>query len=281
MIHRICLFPGQGSQHAGIGAGLFPLFPEYMEIARSVLGYDLEALCRDNPDNMLQQTNYTQPALYVVNAMHYQKYLQDNGLPDIVLGHSLGEFNALQAAGVYDFETGLRIVQQRGALMAAMTEGGMAAVIGLELEEVRDILEARFPALDIANINTRQQVVVSGPLDALGAAASEFEEAFATYVPLKVGGAFHSRYMIPAQRAFEAVLAPLPFQAPQLTVIANVTARPYEPGQLPGLLVAQLSSPVRWHGSIRYLLACGECSFVETGPGEVLGNLVKRIERGG
>lgn len=134
--------------------------------------------------------------------MHYLQFTQENGLPDCVLGHSLGEYSALWAADVFDFETGLAIVKKRGEVMAQITQGGMAAVIGLSLQEVTDILTQSYPALDIANINTDTQIVISGPLSVLEKAQATFEDAFASVVPLAVSGAFHSRYMTPIVRPF-------------------------------------------------------------------------------
>ena len=122
---NIILFPGQGSQFQGMGADLFKEFPETVAMANDVLGYDVAELCKSNPDNLLNQTNYTQPALFLVNYLTYQNYLKSNTVPDYFLGHSLGEFNALNAAGVFDFETGLRIVQKRGELMLSINVLGV------------------------------------------------------------------------------------------------------------------------------------------------------------
>jgi trans-AT polyketide synthase/acyltransferase/oxidoreductase domain-containing protein len=277
MRYQICMFPGQGSQHVGMGADLFPLFPDLTAQANKILGYDLPELCRDNPDNLLQRTDYTQPALFVVNALSYLRHVRDHGVPDLVLGHSLGETNALHAVGVFDFETALRIVRTRGAIMAGIKDGGMAAVIGLSLKEVREIVADHCPDLDVANINTRQQIVVSGPAAAIEAAAPIFEDAFASYIPLNVSGAFHSRYMAPAREAFARSLEGYRFQAPQIPVVSNVSARPYGSDDMPGLLVRQLTSPVRWSDSLEYVLGLGDCDLFETGPGHVLGNMADKI----
>ena len=279
MKYNVCLFPGQGSQHTGMGKDLFPLFPEYVDQASAVLGYDIVALCLNNPENQLQQTNFTQPALYVVNALSYLKHLQEKGRPDVVLGHSLGEFNALFAAKAFDFKTGLRLVQKRGELMARCEKGGMAAVIGLELEDIKKIIRVRFPDLDIANINSAQQITISGPVKTIEKASSVFEDEFATYIPLPVGGAFHSRYMKPAQNTFEKAIGSFDFNTLEINIISNVTARPYVEGQLPGLILEQMTSPVKWHESIKYLLEKGSHTFYEVGAGKVLTNLVHKIQR--
>ncbi len=274
------MFPGQGAQFAGMGAELFPLFPQLVEQANDLLGYDVRELCLKNPDNLLQQTEYTQPAIFVVNALHYKQFVQTRGVPDMALGHSLGETNALHAAGVFDFETGLRIVKTRGALMAAAKNGGMAAVIGLSLEEVREILSEHCPELDLANINSMQQIVVSGPLESIAAASSVFEDAFAAYVPLRVSGAFHSRYMAQAEALLAQTLHSVTFKTPAFPVISNVSALPYSANDLPHLLIKQLTSPVRWLDSIQYVLGTGKCECHELGPGQILQNLLEKILSG-
>ena len=271
------LFPGQGSQHTGMGAELFPLYPAYVMQANAILGYDLVELCLNNPENRLQQTNFTQPALYVVNALSYLKHQSEQGTPDWVMGHSLGEFNALFAAGVFDFETGLRLVQKRGELMANCEKGGMAAVIGLDRAEIEVIVQDHLPDLDIANVNSARQIVVSGPVETIAQAGALFEAEFATYIPLKVGGAFHSRYMLPAQKTYERFLKGFQFKDASIPVMSNVLARPYGKGQTVELLTRQMTSPVKWYESIKYLLEQGDGAFFEIGPGAVLQNLMKKI----
>ena len=279
MKYEICMFPGQGSQHTGMGTELFHLFPQYVECANDILGYDIVDLCLHNNINLLQQTNYTQPALFVVNALSYLKHIQEKSIPDIVLGHSLGEFNALFAAGVFDFEAGLQLVQKRGQLMSNCVGGGMAAVIGLFYEEVEKILLNNSLDLDIANINSASQIVISGQASTIEQAAVLFEDEFATYITLKVSGAFHSRYMKSTQQAFLTFAEKFKFNSPEKVVISNVTALPHIEGSILDLLVEQITKPVKWYESISYLLERGECSFVELGPGKVLTNLLKGIKR--
>jgi trans-AT polyketide synthase/acyltransferase/oxidoreductase domain-containing protein len=156
----------------------------------------------------------------------------------------------------------------------------MAAVIGLPLEEVREILREHCPELDLANINSLQQIVVSGPLESIAAASSVFEDAFAAYVPLRVSGAFHSRYMAQAEALLAQTLHSVTFKTPAFPVISNVNALPYSANDLPHLLVKQLTSPVRWLDSIQYVLGAGMCECHELGPGQVLQNLLEKILSG-
>jgi malonyl CoA-acyl carrier protein transacylase len=277
---NVILFPGQGSQFQGMGADLFQEFPETVAIANSVLGYNIDELCLNNTDNLLNQTNYTQPALYLVNYLTYQKYLKTNKAPHYFLGHSLGEFNALNAAGVFDFETGLRIVQKRGELMLSINGTGMAAILGSDYESLKAILDGNFPELDIANINTHSQIVISGPLELLDNAADFIEDQGLGYVPLKVSGAFHSRYMTPVKESFKKYIETMTLKQCQVPVISNYTAMLY-PSDTAGILknmVNQIDSPVKWLQSIEYVLSQGECNFAEVGPGEVLTNVLKKIK---
>ena len=277
---NIILFPGQGSQFQGMGADLFKEFPETVAMANDVLGYDVAELCKSNPDNLLNQTNYTQPALFLVNYLTYQNYLKSNTVPDYFLGHSLGEFNALNAAGVFDFETGLRIVQKRGVLMLSINGTGMAAVLGSDYESLKAILDSNFPELDIANINTYSQIVISGPLDLLDTAADFIEDEGLGYIPLKVSGAFHSRYMTPVKDSFKTYVETMKLNACSTPVVSNYTADLY-PSAMSGVLtnmVNQIDSPVKWLQSIEFVMTKGECDFKEVGPGEVLTNVLKKIK---
>ena len=275
------MFPGQGSQIKGMGENLFKEFPDAVAKANSVLGYDIVDLCINDPNNQLNQTNYTQPALFFINYLTYQKYLQTNRVPDYFVGHSLGEFNALNAAGVFDFETGLKIVQKRGELMFSIGDTSMAAVIGADYKEIKDILKNHFPDIDIANINTPSQIVISGKLDSLDKAADYFEEEGLVYIPLKVSGGFHSRYMTPVKDQFQSFIETMPLQANAVPVVSNYSAHLY-PSEKAGIIknmVNQIDSPIKWLQSIEFLIYQGECDFTEIGPGEVLSNLIKKIKQ--
>jgi malonyl CoA-acyl carrier protein transacylase len=277
---QIVMFPGQGSQYNGMGKDLFNEFPDVVENANKILGYDIVDICINNPNNTLNQTNYTQPALFLLNFLHYQKYLKSNQTPDYFLGHSLGEFNALCASGVFDFETGLKIVQKRGELMFSITGTGMAAIIGADYSEIQEILKNNFPEIDIANINSPSQIVISGKLESLEKAADCFEEDGLVYVPLKVSGAFHSRYMTPIKNEFKEFIESLPLHQYNVPVISNYTASLY-PKESEGIInnmANQINSPIKWLQSIEYLISQGENNFFEIGPGEVLSNILKKIK---
>jgi trans-AT polyketide synthase/acyltransferase/oxidoreductase domain-containing protein len=275
------VFPGQGTQRKGMGARLFEQFRPLTDKASNILGYSIEELCLQNPDNRLTQTQYTQPALFVVNALTYLDKKAKDGEPDFVAGHSLGEYNALFAAGCFDFETGLRLVKRRGELMAEAKGGGMAAVVGLSRERVEEVLRSseQFSALDLANLNTPQQVVIAGPAEKVLSAREAFEAAGAkSFVPLKVSAAFHSRYMAQASETFHRFLTGFEFLPPRIPVISNVEARPYEHARCRELLAIQIARPVNWAGTVRYLLAQPGMKVVEVGVGMVLTSMMKDFE---
>lgn len=277
------IFPGQGSQFKGMGKDLFAEFPEFTRNASDVLGYAIEALCLEDPHQQLTQTQYTQPALYVVNALTYLKKIREEGKkPDFVAGHSLGEYNALLAADVFDFETGLKLVKKRGELMSQANGGAMAAILGLNAGKVRDVLDQNSHlSVTIANDNAHTQVVISGLKADVGKVQEVFEQGgSAMVIPLNVSGAFHSPYMRPAQEQFESFVKEFQFNSPSLPVIANFTARAYDANNISHTLTQQITHPVRWTESISYILEQGETEFEEIGPGNVLTGLVQRIKNG-
>lgn len=275
------VFPGQGSQFLGMGRERFDDFPDLTRQADDILGFSIRELCLEDPERRLNKTRYTQPALYVVSAMEYFSHLRSGApAPTYAAGHSLGEYNALLAAGAFDFETGLRLVDKRAQLMGEARGGGMAAVLGKSEQEVRDILAgAHIEDIDIANLNSASQIVVSGKAERIQEIAGVFDEAGCRYVQLNVTGAFHSRYMADAQAEFGAFVEQVTFRPLAFPVISNVTARPYQEAALREGLVAQIVSPVRWYDTIRYLLAVGETDFVQVGPGDVLTGLQRQIMR--
>jgi malonyl CoA-acyl carrier protein transacylase len=275
------LFPGQGSQVHGMGKELFALFNDYTAQADELLGYSIKQLCTEDTYQQLNQTQYTQPALYVVNAFMYLKTLEENPKPDYVAGHSLGEYNALLAAGVFDFATGLALVKKRGELMSQAHGGGMAAVLGLPLLELTQILhDHELSTVSIANYNSYQQLVISGPKGDIERTQKVLAPLTGvSFISLPVSGAFHSPYMMAAQQAFSTFLHSFKFAIPCLPVIANVNAAPYHPAIIKTNLTHQITSPVKWTKTIEYLQTKPEITFNEIGPGNVLSGLIRRINK--
>lgn len=282
------VFPGQGSQKRGMGQGLFDEVREYVAVEKDVdalLGYSLRKLCLEDPENRLKETQYTQPALFVVNALHYYKALNEGQKPQYVAGHSLGEYDALLAAGCFDFLTGVRLVKKRGELMAQARNGGMGAVIGLGASKIAQVLKDNgLTGIDVANFNSPSQTVVSGPVDDIKRAGPFFEKAGARmFMPLQVSAAFHSRYVADAAKSFADFLAPMSFAAPKVPVIANVTAQLYPSDNasdaIKSSLVKQITQSVLWTQTIRYLLGQGVSEFKEMGPGNVLTRLIQQIQQ--
>lgn len=279
---KIFVFPGQGSQAKGMGEEVFDAYPELVAKADEVLGYSVKTLCLEDPDENINLTQYTQPALYTVEALEYLKRKDAGEVPEYVAGHSLGEYAALFAAGAYDFETGVKLVQKRGELMGQAKGGGMAAIIGMDAEAIEENLKKLGKdTLDVANYNAPGQIILSGPVSDLDDIADPLEEAGARRViVLKVSAAFHSRYMVDAQKEFAAFIETIDFNELSIPVIANVTAKPYENSQIRENLTKQIASSVRWQESIEYILDnTDEAEFEEVGPGTVLSGMISRIKK--
>lgn len=279
---RAIIFPGQGAQFKGMGKDLFGAYPKLTELASDILGYSIRELCLEDPGNKLKQTQYTQPALFVVNALAYY-HMRDTAPADFKIdyfaGHSLGEYNALLAADAFDFETGIKMVKKRGELMAAANGGKMAAVIGVPAADISGLLkENGLDSIDLANFNTPTQLVIAGPATAIEAAEKLFSQKGIRCVILNVSAPFHSRYMKEAAKIFESYVRGFSLHYPKVPVIANATARPYQDGRIGELLAAQIESPVLWSDSIRYLLGKGEIAFTEIGS-TILSKMVKEIEK--
>lgn len=287
------LFPGQGAQSVGMGAALAESLPAVRELydrANSILGYDLAKLCFEGPAERLDSTVHSQPALFVTSLAALESLRHET--PDVVLsceaaaGLSLGEYTAMVFAGVFDFETGLRLVQERGAAMqdaADATPSGMVSILGLERPQVEALVEqARGgETLEIANLLCPGNIVISGTVAACERAAELAPGAGAMKaVPLAVAGAFHTRIMQPAVERLSAALANVTMRRPTLPVISNVDAKPHDdPDEIRQLLIRQVVQPVRWEDSMRSLLESGFDQFYEVGPGRVLRGLLRRIDR--
>ncbi len=276
-------FPGQGAQFRGMGADVFGRYPGMTRFACDLLGYDLVSRCRDNQDDVLSRTECTQPALFTVNALStFERERREGPLADYCLGHSLGEYNALLAAGVFDFETGLRLVKKRGELMAAASGGGMSAVMNTPAPRLLDVLrEDGVEGVDVAAYNTDAQVVIAGSDSALRAAHASLKARGIRFASLRVSAAFHSRHMQPVRSEFESFLREFTFAEPRTTVISNVTGRPYERGAIPEMLSRQLVEPVRWVDSVRYLLALDPGLEYEEIGGNSLLRMVNSIAKAG
>lgn len=284
------LFPGQGSQHVGMGRDLAEGFPEAARVweeADDALGFGLSDLCWNGPEAELIHTRNAQPAIFVHSAAAWAvvaRRVEDRIVA--AAGHSLGEFSALHAADVLTFTDALRLVRQRGELMFAAgvrRQGTMAAILGLADEVAEQVCRAASAGGERvvpANFNAPGQLVISGDPPAVARAISAAKEAGARRaLPLNVSGAFHSPLMSEAEPELRRALDDVEFSTPSFPVISNVTAAPVDdPDEARDLLVRQLTSPVRWTESIVTLRSLGATRCLEIGPGSVLTGLVKRIE---
>ncbi len=287
MCKTALLFAGQGAQIVGMGKDLAQCHPtagQLFDHANSVLGYDLRRICFQGPETELTRTEHAQPAIYLVGWIAFQ--LLREQLPGFefqaAAGLSLGEFTALAAAGVFSFEEGLQLVRERGLAMqqaCEQTRGGMAAIMGLDADRVREVCSQAGVAL--ANLNCPGQIVISGGIDLIEKAC-ELAAAWGAKkaVPLPVAGAYHSPLMIAAQAEVADALTRVAVKPPSIPVISNVTAEPHgQPEQIITRLIDQVTSPVCWEAGIRQLLQRGFTRFIELGPGKALTGFLRRIDR--
>jgi [acyl-carrier-protein] S-malonyltransferase len=283
------IFPGQGSQYAGMGRQLYECYPAARQIfaeADASLGFTLSRLCFDGPAEELQHTVNAQPAILTVSVACL-RVLQEKGVvPDVVAGHSLGEYSALVAAEAMNFAEAVKIVRKRGQFMqeaVPLGTGGMAAVLGLEVPTVQEICQRASGSgvVEAVNLNCPGQVVIAGEMQALELACRLAREAGARRcVPLAVSAPFHSSLMRPAGEKLARELERVTIADPRIPVVANVTADYVTSGEeVKKLLVQQVYNPVRWEESMRRLIADGVQAFVEVGPGTVLCGLLRKINR--
>lgn len=284
------VFPGQGSQKVGMGKELAEGMQEngrHFEEADRMLGFSLSKLIVEGPQEELTLTYNAQPALLTVGAMIASRLVEEGITPDYTAGHSLGEYTALVASGVMAFEDAVAVVHQRGLYMNEAVPAGvgaMAAVLGLDGEEVKritDAVTADGNAVQPANLNCPGQIVISGTKAGVEKACVELKEAGARRtIPLDVSGPFHSSLMEPAAQKLSTALDGVTMKNALVPVVANVNAAVVEDSEkMKGLLVEQLYSPVLWEDSVRTMIAEGVTHFIECGPGKVLSGLIKKIDR--
>ena len=280
------VFPGQGAQFVGMGKDLYEnneMARDLFEKANEILGFRITDLMFEGTEEDLRQTKVTQPAIFL-HSVILAKTLGEDFNPDMVAGHSLGEFSALVAAGALSFEEGLKLVAARAMAMqkaCEITPSTMAAVLGLPNEKVEEICATiEDDVVAPANYNCPGQVVISGTVTGIDAVCPKLLEAGARRaMKLKVGGAFHSPLMQPAQDELAAAIEKAEFTTPMCAVYQNVDAKPHtDPAEIKANLIAQLTAPVRWTQSVQAMAADGLTEVVELGPGAVLQGLVRKIE---
>jgi [acyl-carrier-protein] S-malonyltransferase len=279
------VFPGQGAQYPGMGKALYEnheIGKELFEQANEMLEFRITELMFEGPEEDLKQTKVTQPAIFL-HSVILAKTLK-SFQPDMVAGHSLGEFSALVANGCLSFEDGLRLVSKRAEAMQKACEANpstMAAIMGLDDETVEQVCQDIDEILVPANYNSPGQVVISGSIKGVDQAVAAFQEKGAKRaVKLKVGGAFHSPLMEPAKKELEKAIHETTFNKPVCQIYQNATASPSDkPDFIKENLIKQLTSPVKWTQTIKHMIADGAESFTEVGPGKVLQGLIKKVDR--
>ncbi|MBU3821960.1 ACP S-malonyltransferase [Flavobacteriaceae bacterium XHP0103] len=280
------IFPGQGAQFTGMGLDLYensPLAQELFEQANHILGFNITDIMFEGSAEDLKETKVTQPAIFL-HSVILAKTLGESFKPDMVAGHSLGEFSALVANGALNFEDGLKLVSQRALAMQKACElkpSTMAAVLGLEDAVVEKICESTEGVVVAANYNCPGQLVISGEVEAINRACEALKEAGARRaLVLPVGGAFHSPLMEPAREELAAAIENTTFNNPNCPIYQNVTASAVtDATSIKANLISQLTAPVKWTQSVQQMIKDGATLFTEVGPGNVLQGLVKKIDR--
>lgn len=281
------IFPGQGAQFSGMGLNLFessPLAQDLFNKANDILGFSITDVMFEGSADDLKQTKVTQPAIFL-HSVILAKTLGDDFKPEMVAGHSLGEFSALVANGTLAFDAALELVSQRAQAMqkaCEMQASTMAAVLGLEDQVVEEVCKATPGIVVAANYNCPGQLVISGEIDAIDkACATMTEKGARRALVLPVGGAFHSPLMEPAREQLAAAIENTQFNTPNCPIYQNVSASAVtDPVEIKKNLIAQLTAPVRWTQTIQQMIADGGTEFIELGPGKVLQGLMRKIDRG-
>jgi [acyl-carrier-protein] S-malonyltransferase len=284
------VFPGQGSQAVGMGQDVYHSNPESKQVFQSAdeaLGFSLSELIFQGPEEELKKTFHTQPALLTTSLALFAAFKDKDVQADYVAGHSLGEYSALVAAGALSFKEAVQIVRLRGQFMEKAVPGGqgaMAAVLGAERAALAQLcirISQEVGAVEMANINSPGQIVVSGTKEGVQAMVEQGKEIGAKRViPLEVSGPFHSSLMKPAAEQLAEALQKVMFKPPSIPVVANVTALPvHDPDQIRQLLVEQVYSPVLWEDTVLWLISQGVDTFIEIGSGSVLTGLIKKIDK--
>lgn len=281
----ILFFPGQGSQFVGMGKELadkYSFAKTIYEQANDILGFDLQKISFEGPEQVLTDTKNTQPAIltyqYILMTLLKEKKIKIEG----AAGHSLGEFSALLAAEMLSFEDTLKLVRKRGELMSQADQGTMAVVLGLDDEIVISICEdiSKHSYVEPVNFNTPGQIVISGLNEGVKLAGEKLLEAGAKRVmPLAVSGAFHSKLMEPAAEEFKSAVESLNFKAPLFPIVSNVTAEFYDEKTAKTLLPLQIKSPVQWVKTIQYISSKGFSTGIEVSHGNILQGMIKKINK--
>ena len=285
-MNRCCVFAGQGAQAPGMGKDFAEADQEAMALfdkANAVLGFDLKKVCFEGPSEELTKSNVCQPAIFVTSYAAYSA-LQKRRPTQFACaaGLSLGEWGALCAAGVLDFDSTLKVLEARGRFMqeaCEATPSGMIAIVGATPEQLKALCDAT--GCTVANVNSAAQQVLSGSKDAIASAAAKAKElGVKRAIPLATAGAFHSPFMAPARERLAPVLDEVTFRAPKFPVLSNVTGRPHssDPGEIKALMLEQVTGTTNWAADVEAAKALGCGSFVEFGPGKVLSGLVKKID---